>query len=215
VLSSKVCNSYPSKTRLRIPSVYHPLHSIREGLLERVRLMQAPVCAHIQQAAVMHRPSDCTPATLQTVTRSQTGHSICKHLSRNVPSSVTSISDVKLLQGRGTGWSVWDGSVVMARHIEALTRNGACLGPGAVLELGSSTGLAGLAAATCLKVCYTRLEAACPDHAHRPTLALEQHGISWTLLHCLLVEHTMATQIHVTRIPAGIPTSVTVFWSVW
>ena len=53
------------------------------------------------------------------------------------------------LQGRGTGWAVWDGAVAAAKHLEQLALAGRlpALDPPAVLELGSGTGLAGLAAA--------------------------------------------------------------------
>jgi len=54
-------------------------------------------------------------------------------------------------QGRGTGWAVWDGAVATAKHLE----QGAAalkplIAPPTVLELGSGTGLAGLAAAAAL-----------------------------------------------------------------
>jgi hypothetical protein len=54
-----------------------------------------------------------------------------------------------LLQGRGTGWSVWDGAVAAARHLEQLCCCGSlpAFDPPRALELGSGTGLAGLAAA--------------------------------------------------------------------
>ncbi|GAB4814454.1 hypothetical protein N2152v2_001500 [Parachlorella kessleri] len=51
--------------------------------------------------------------------------------------------------GRGTGWSVWDGAVAAAKHLEqlALERRLPAFEPPIALELGSGTGLAGLAAA--------------------------------------------------------------------
>lgn len=53
------------------------------------------------------------------------------------------------LQGRGTGWSVWDGAVAAAKHLEQLALAGSlpAFDPPSILELGSGTGLAGLAAA--------------------------------------------------------------------
>lgn len=56
-------------------------------------------------------------------------------------------------QGRGTGWAVWDASVTLSRWLEASSpEERRSLGPqeAAILELGSGTGLAGLAAAACL-----------------------------------------------------------------
>lgn len=54
-----------------------------------------------------------------------------------------------VLQGRGTGWSVWDGAVAAAKHLEQLALAGSlpAFDPPSILELGSGTGLAGLAAA--------------------------------------------------------------------
>mmetsp|Transcript_33396 Transcript_33396/g.79182 ORF Transcript_33396/g.79182 Transcript_33396/m.79182 type:complete len:231 (-) Transcript_33396:231-923(-) len=55
-------------------------------------------------------------------------------------------------QGRGTGWSVWDGAVCLALYIEqAQSSLTTLLGEdGGILELGSGTGLAGIAAALAL-----------------------------------------------------------------
>jgi hypothetical protein len=62
-------------------------------------------------------------------------------------------------QGRGTAWAVWDGAVAAAKHLEALTaaRPGwaAALPAPSLLELGSGTGLAGLAAVAALRLPIT------------------------------------------------------------
>lgn len=59
-------------------------------------------------------------------------------------------------QGRGTGWSIWDGAVAAALHLElaaaVLTQQ---LSSPRVLELGSGTGLLGLAAAAALQLPVT------------------------------------------------------------
>ena len=56
-------------------------------------------------------------------------------------------------QGRGTGWAVWDGAAAAAKYLGAAATE--LLGSsqlGSVLELGSGTGLAGLAAAAALQL---------------------------------------------------------------
>ncbi|KAL4428474.1 hypothetical protein ABPG75_002563 [Micractinium tetrahymenae] len=58
------------------------------------------------------------------------------------------------INGRGTGWAVWDGAPTAANFLEAaaaeLRRRQPALA--SVLELGSGTGLAGLAAAAALQL---------------------------------------------------------------
>lgn len=56
-------------------------------------------------------------------------------------------------QGRGTGWAVWDAAATLALYLEAAAPQlQSELRPGAaILELGSGTGLAGLAAAAALR----------------------------------------------------------------
>lgn len=63
-------------------------------------------------------------------------------------------------QGRGTAWSVWDGAVAAAKHLEALVLAQpdwvtATLPSPSLVELGSGTGLAGLAAAAALRLPVT------------------------------------------------------------
>ncbi|PSC69928.1 lysine methyltransferase METTL21B [Micractinium conductrix] len=87
-------------------------------------------------------------------------------------------------QGRGTGWAVWDGAPTLAKYLEAAAddilagrlplpapSSGAASlpPPQSVLELGSGTGLAGLAAAAALRLptMLTDLAAVLP--------ALERH----------------------------------------
>ena len=60
----------------------------------------------------------------------------------------------RLLQGRGTGWAVWDGAAAAAKYLEAAASQiltSSCP-PASILELGSGTGLAGLAAAAALRL---------------------------------------------------------------
>lgn len=67
------------------------------------------------------------------------------------------------VQGRGTGWCVWDGAVVLARYMEAASRVddasqqaaipcAAVCSPTHCIELGAGTGLAGLSAAQAFQV---------------------------------------------------------------
>lgn len=58
------------------------------------------------------------------------------------------------MQGRGTGWSVWDAAAATAQYLEAASTAGLLLRHrwASVLELGSGTGLAGLAAAAVLRL---------------------------------------------------------------
>lgn len=80
------------------------------------------------------------------------------------------LSDRSVLhaQGRGTAWSVWDGAVALAKYLESSRHtvpntststeliDQACkvtqIKPSRILELGSGTGLAGLAAAAVFRV---------------------------------------------------------------
>lgn len=59
-------------------------------------------------------------------------------------------------QGRGTAWAVWDAAAVAARYLEAaapaIFTGSFGPPPQSVLELGSGTGLAGLAAAAALRL---------------------------------------------------------------
>ncbi len=57
-------------------------------------------------------------------------------------------------QGRGTGWSIWDGAVAAARHLEVLSACGSlpAFNPSTAIELGSGTGLAGLTAAVAIRL---------------------------------------------------------------
>lgn len=61
------------------------------------------------------------------------------------------------MQGRGTGWSVWDGAVAAAKHLEQMSRLGlfSQISPLPALELGSGTGLAGIAAAVATGLPFT------------------------------------------------------------
>lgn len=58
------------------------------------------------------------------------------------------------VQGRGTGWAVWDGAPAAAKFLEAAAAALKLRQPAlsSVLELGSGTGLAGLAAAAALQL---------------------------------------------------------------
>jgi hypothetical protein len=94
----------------------------------------------------------------------------------------------------GTGWAVWDASVALARHLEAaapdLLGGGAGIQPPSILELGSGTGLAGLAAAAALRlpVALTDLPEVLPalrrnadanpqvSHLHRRSCAAQRDG---------------------------------------
>ncbi|CAG9460032.1 unnamed protein product [Pedinophyceae sp. YPF-701] len=59
--------------------------------------------------------------------------------------------------GRGTAWHVWDGAVVLARHLHhrgaEIERSELGADVAGVLELGSGTGLVGLSAAACFPAC--------------------------------------------------------------
>lgn len=77
--------------------------------------------------------------------------------------------------GLGTGTTVWDGSVVLAKHLEA-TYPPLGLAGRRVVELGAGPGVAGFAAAalgaavtlTDLPYCLPNLEAAAQRNAHLP-----------------------------------------------
>jgi hypothetical protein len=70
-----------------------------------------------------------------------------------------SATEPQPVQGRGTGWTVWDGAVVLAHYLDAATRQKELppflAGVTSCVELGSGTGMAGIAAAACLQVCTT------------------------------------------------------------
>lgn len=70
------------------------------------------------------------------------------------------------LQGRGTAWAVWDGAAAAAKCLETAVAAGQpwLHGLSSVLELGSGTGLAGLAAAAALQLptCLTDLPEVLP-----------------------------------------------------
>lgn len=83
---------------------------------------------------------------------------------------------LSVLQGRGTAWAVWDGAVAVAKHLERLAELdaswAAALPSQSILELGSGTGLAGLAAAAALglPVTLTDLPEALPALSHNVSL---------------------------------------------
>lgn len=81
-------------------------------------------------------------------------------------------------QGRGTAWCVWDGSIVLVRHLEAdpdSIGEGLCR----IVELGAGTGIAGLCTAVLfpkVHVCLTDVEEALPALATNVGMNVELVG---------------------------------------
>ena len=89
-------------------------------------------------------------------------------------------------QGRGTAWCVWDGSIVLARYLEADPRS-IPEGDYKIVELGAGTGLAGICCSVLFpsaQVCLTDIEDALPALEANVNLNRSLVGERISVEHC-------------------------------